>query len=210
MPDDLPTASPLHAPTAEEPVDRDAGPGIGLFLRRWARRPLQMGSIVPSSPALGRRIAALCRWEQGRAVVEFGAGTGTVSRALLRAGLPAERLVAVEIVPEMARYLRAALPGVRVIEGDAFDAATVTARLPQLRGRVGTVICGIPLVLLPLARQRAFVDAVEAIAPGQGFLLYSYCVTSPLPWRRLGLRAQREAWTPLNLPPASVWRYVPA
>ena len=56
---------------------------------------------------------------------------------------------------------------------------------------------------------RRFVAAVEAVAPGRGFLLYSYCVTSPLPWRTLGLSARREAWTPANLPPASVWRYRP-
>ena len=73
----------------------------------------------------------------------------------------------------------------------------------------GTAICGIPLVLLPFEQQQRFVAAVEAVAPGKGFLLYSYCVTSPLPYGKLGLRARREAWTPLNFPPASVWRYQP-
>ena len=63
---------------------------------------------------------------------------------------------------------------------------------------------------LPTEQQRRFVAAVEAVAPGRGFLLYSYCVTSPLPYRELGLAARREAWTPLNFPPASVWRYRPA
>jgi phosphatidylethanolamine/phosphatidyl-N-methylethanolamine N-methyltransferase len=48
------------------------------------------------------------------------------------------------------------------------------------------------------------------VAPGRGFLHYSYCATSPLSGRRLGLAARREAWTPLNFPPASVWRYIPA
>ena len=74
-------------------------------------------------------------------------------------------------------------------------------------GRVGTVICGIPLVLLGVAQQRQFIAAMEQVAPGRGFLHYSYCATSPLPWRKHGLVARREAWTPFNLPPASVWRY---
>jgi phosphatidylethanolamine/phosphatidyl-N-methylethanolamine N-methyltransferase len=107
----------------------------------------------------------------------------------------------------MAEFLRAALPGVNVVCGDAFD---LKAALPEhLHGRIGTAICGIPLVLLPLARQQAFVDAVESVAPGRGFLLYSYCVTSPLPYGKLSLAAKRLAWTPLNFPPASVWRYRP-
>jgi hypothetical protein len=57
--------------------------------------------------------------------------------------------------------------------------------------------------------QMEAVDAVEAVAPGRGFLLYTYCITSPLPYGKLGLGARRLAWTPLNFPPASVWRYRP-
>jgi phosphatidylethanolamine/phosphatidyl-N-methylethanolamine N-methyltransferase len=178
-----------------------------LFLRRWARNPLQIGSVVPSSPALGRRIARLVSCGADESVVEMGAGTGAVSRALLRSGLPPERLVVVELVPEMAEHLQRTLPGVRVLCGNAFDLPRLVPA--RLHGRIGTVICGIPLVLLPLERQQAFVAAVEAVAPGRGFLLYTYCATSPLPWRRLGLAATREGWTPLNVPPASVWRYVP-
>ena len=77
-------------------------------------------------------------------------------------------------------------------------------------GRIGSVVCGIPLVLLAVAEQRRFIDAIEVVAPGRGFLHYSYCATSPLSGRRLGLAARREAWTPLKFPPASVWRYTPA
>lgn len=192
----------LHASTRPA---RTSNPG--LFFRRWLANPLQMGSIIPSSPALCRRIAALVERRDDQLVVELGAGTGVVSRALLASGVPAERLVVVELVPEMAQHLQGALPGVTVLRGDAFD---LPALLPaQWHGRVGTVICGIPLVLLPLDQQRRFVEAVERVAPGRGFLLYSYCITSPLPSRALGLRALREAWTPLNVPPASVWRYRP-
>jgi phosphatidylethanolamine/phosphatidyl-N-methylethanolamine N-methyltransferase len=179
-----------------------------LFLRRWLANPLQMGSVIPSSPALCRRIAALVERKDDEVVVELGAGTGVISRALLSAGVPPEKLVVVEIVRDMADHLRQALPGVNVIQGDAFELAR---DLPGwMQGKVGTAICGIPLVLLPLDQQQRFVDAVESVAPGKGFLLYTYCITSPLPYRKLGLTAKREAWTPLNIPPASVWRYQPA
>lgn len=179
-----------------------------LFFKRWLANPLQMGSIIPSSPSLCGKIAALVRRAEDEVVVELGAGTGVISRALLAAGVPAEKLVVVEIVPDMAHHLRRVLPGVTVIQGDAFELADA---LPaRLHGKVGTAICGIPLVLLPIEQQRRFVAAVEAVAPGKGFLLYTYCITSPLPWRDLGLDAKRKAWTHLNFPPASVWHYQPA
>ena len=187
---------------------RRQGSSAALFFKRWLANPLQMGSIIPSSPSLCNRIACLVTRAPDEVVLELGAGTGVVSRALLAAGVPADKLVVVEIVPEMADHLREALPGVKVICGDAFELAR---DLPgRLHGKVGTAICGIPLVLLPLEQQQRFVDAVEAVAPGRGFLLYTYCITSPLPYGKLNLSAKREAWTPLNFPPASVWRYQPA
>lgn len=188
---------------------RQQAPAIanaGLFFRRWLANPLQMGSIVPSSPALCRRLAQHAACGPDEMVLELGAGTGVISRALLDSGLPARRLVLVEIVPSMAEHLRQALPGAHVLEGDASELPTL---LQGIGGRIGSVICGIPLVLLSLAEQKRLVGAMAEVAPGRGFLHYSYCATSPLSLRKLNLTARRLAWTPLNFPPASVWHYRP-
>jgi phosphatidylethanolamine/phosphatidyl-N-methylethanolamine N-methyltransferase len=192
--------------TLDERVRRGVA-NPAMFFRRWLANPLQMGSVIPSSSALCQRIVKHTRRTGDEAVLELGAGTGVVSRALLAGGVPPERLIVVEIVPEMADHLRAVLPGVQVLEGDARNLQGLLPR--HWHGRIGSVVCGLPLVLLSLAEQRQFIAAIEAVAPGRGFLQYSYCVTSPLPWRKHALTAHREAWTPLNFPPASVWRYAP-
>jgi phosphatidylethanolamine/phosphatidyl-N-methylethanolamine N-methyltransferase len=179
----------------------------GLFFRRWLANPLQMGSIIPSSRTLCERIARNVVRADDEYVLELGAGTGVVTKAMLDRGIPPEKIIVVEIVPEMAEHLRQVLPGVHVVCGDAF---TVKDSLqPEWIHKIGTAICGIPLVMLPLAQQQKFVDAVEAVAPGKGFLLLTYCITSPLPYAKLGLDAKRLEWTPMNFPPASVWRYTP-
>jgi phosphatidylethanolamine/phosphatidyl-N-methylethanolamine N-methyltransferase len=200
---------PVHVHDAE--VSGHAAPTAAwrawVFFRRWLANPLEMGSIVPSSPALGRRIAAAVRAGPPGAVIELGAGTGAITRAMLEGGIAPARLTVIEIVPEMASILRATYPGVTVLCGDAWQLPALLGA--EMRGRIGTVVCGIPLVLLPTARQRALVEAIEAVAPGRGFLHYTYCITSPLPARRLGLIGSRVAWTPANFPPASVWRYAP-
>lgn len=200
-------AKALPLPGAHVP-EREPVANRAMFFRRWLANPLQMGSIVPSSPALCSRVVRHTRRAPDEFVLELGAGTGVISAALLKGGIPAERLCVVEIVPGMAMHLRSVLPGVTVIEGDARDLPRL---LPQdWHGRIGTVVCGIPLVLLPKPMQARFIEAIESVAPGRGFLHYSYCVTSPLPAKAHGLAAKREAWTPLNFPPASVWRYTPA
>jgi phosphatidylethanolamine/phosphatidyl-N-methylethanolamine N-methyltransferase len=179
-----------------------------MFFRRWLANPLQMGSVVPSSPALCRRVVQQIRHKPNEIVLELGAGTGVISLAMLRGGVPADRLCVVEIVPDMANHLRRILPGVTVIEGDARQLPGLISA--EWHGRIGSVVCGIPLVLLPKATQAEFIRAIDTVAPGRGFLHYSYCVTSPLPARKHSLIGKREAWTPLNFPPASLWRYTPA
>ena len=197
------TASDPPAPATGPAARKVANPL--LFLRSWIAHPLRMGSVIPSSEALCRLVVREAWPEPGRAVLELGCGTGVLARAFVAAGLPQERLILVEIDSAMAAHLRTQFPQATVIDGDA-------RQLPQTlparwHGRIGSVVCGIPLVLLPDAEQRGFIDAMHAVAPGRGFLHYSYCATSPLPYRRHNLTAKREAWTPLNFPPASVWRY---
>ena len=203
---DFTTADPPPQPAylpASKAARRVANPL--LFLRSWLAHPLRMGSVIPSSDALCRRVVRQGWPEPGRAVLELGSGTGVIARAFIAAGLSQERLILVEIDPLMVDHLREEFPLATVIGGDARELPSLIPE--RWRGRIGSVVCGIPLVLLPDTEQRAFIDAITAVAPGRGFLHYSYCVTSPLPYRRHGLTARREAWTPLNLPPASVWRY---
>ena len=178
-----------------------------LFFRRWLSNPLQMGSIIPSSPKLGALIAKQIDKRSSSLILELGAGTGAITKSLISAGISPGRIVVVEIVPEMADHLRAKFSQTSVLQADAFNLPIQS--LKDTGTEIGTVICGIPLVLLNEAKQRQFIQQVEAVAPGRGFLLYTYCVTSPLPYRTLGLEAQRLDWTPLNFPPASVWHYRP-
>ena len=135
-------------------------------------------------------------------VVELGAGT--VTRALLAAGVPADKLVVVEIVPDIAQHLRQTFPGVQVICDNGFDLPLETEQ--DKAGRVGDVICGLALVMLPFETQHRVVAAMLAASPVRGFLHLSYCITLPLPSEKLGLTGKRLAWTMKNVLPGGVWR----
>jgi phosphatidylethanolamine/phosphatidyl-N-methylethanolamine N-methyltransferase len=45
-----------------------------MFFRRWLANPLQMGSVIPSSAALSRRIVLHTRRVGDEVVLELGAG----------------------------------------------------------------------------------------------------------------------------------------
>lgn len=81
---------------------RSAAPGGWHFLSR----------------GLARRLVAEAGVRPGQLVLDLGAGTGAITRALVAAGA---RVVAVEREQRLADGLRRRFPGVRVVAGDVLD-----------------------------------------------------------------------------------------
>jgi len=186
--------------------------GTALFLKRWLRRPLAMGSVVPSGRSLAEAMArATVESMQGRLghVVELGGGAGHVTRALLAAGIPSHELAVVERDPLLAAFLRRNFSGPQIIEGDA-------SRLPGLLvangvGQVAAVVSSLPLLSLPAGIVDGIVRGVfAALPPGGALVQFTYGPRPPVP---KGLRealaltgtAGRRIWR--NMPPAVVWTF---
>lgn len=186
--------------------------GTALFLKRWLRQPLSMGAVMPSGPLLTRALALTAvREMQGRDghVVELGAGTGEVTKALLAAGIAPERLALVERDPELVAFLHRHFRGPHIIEGDA-------ARLPKLLAAEGvatvsTVVSGLPLLSLPAEVVTGIVHGVfEALPKGAALVQFTYGPAPPIPkalresLHLVGAHGRR-IWR--NVPPAVVWTF---
>ena len=76
--------------------------------------PRPIGSAVPSSRFLARRIAGFLPRNPRGYVIELGAGTGAITAALLGRGIPADRLIPVECSETMVRLLKRRFPHVKV------------------------------------------------------------------------------------------------
>ena len=55
-----------------------------LFASNFFKHPKMLGSIIPSSPFLVRRMLGHVDWERTRVLVEYGPGIGTFTREILR------------------------------------------------------------------------------------------------------------------------------
>ncbi len=173
-----------------------------LFLRRLIRNPRQVSAIAPSSPFLARAMARTLGPQTGR-VVEFGPGTGSLTKGILASGVRPEDLTCFELDADFAAALRTAFPGVTIHHAPADRADAHAAP------GVGAVVSGLPLLSMPVPVVAAIVGAAfRILKPGAPYIQFTYGPKVPVPEsvvQDLGLTVERGPAVWLNLPPARVY-----
>lgn len=175
-----------------------------LFLRQLLSKPKQVSAIAPSSRWLARAMALGLGPNSGR-VVEFGPGTGQLTRGILAAGVAPKDLTLFEMSPDFVAHLRAAFPGVTVHNAAAQSAASLTAP------GATAVISGLPLLSMPPELRESIVRAAfDVLAPDGTYVQFTYGPKPPLSQdqlTRLGLTVSPGPRVWANLPPARVFHF---
>ncbi len=144
------------------------------FFRGFMRSPEQVGSVIPSSRFMERRITSMAELSEARCVVELGPGTGGTTRAILEAMPPDGRLLTIELDPQFSALLEE-IGDPRLIShiGSASDLGAILDQygLPA----PDAVISGIPFSTMPRDVAASIVSAIgEQLAPGGRFLAYQF------------------------------------
>lgn len=175
------------------------------FAKEWLQSPRRVGAIAPSGSGLS---AAMTRGISGASgpVIELGAGTGVFTTALLKTGVKASDLAAVEMGTIFVTELRERHPAVHVIKGDAREIENLS---PFPNGEAGHVVSGLPFLAM---HQHCVFEVLSGsfnlLRSGGTFRCFTYGPSCPVPdWilADLGLKAARTAFVLMNLPPASVY-----
>jgi phosphatidylethanolamine/phosphatidyl-N-methylethanolamine N-methyltransferase len=176
------------------------------FLRSWFEKPLLTGAVSPSGRMLARCMARYVDPFSTGPVVELGPGTGPVTEALLRRGVAPSRLVLVEFNPNFVTLLRQRFPGVRVVEGDAYDIARATEDV--ISEPAAAVVSSLPLLTKPESKRVQLLgEAFSLMKPNAPFVQFTYRPVSPMPKSAAGFTTQMSPMVWLNLPPARVFVY---
>lgn len=143
-----------------------------IFFREFLRHPRQIGSVVPSSRFLEKRVVLAGNIGSARSVVELGPGTGGITRAIL-AALPAKAsLLSLDINPLFCDRIR------RIQDGRLAVHCGAALELEQaLAGRglahPDVVVSGIPFSTMGPESGTDLLDLIaRLLPPGGRFVAY--------------------------------------
>ena len=159
-----------------------AAQGPVLFWQQTLRNPLQVCSLFPSSPFVGRAMTKVLGKRIDSHVIELGAGTGAVTQQLIRNGVEPRKLTLIEIDAQLGGHLRRRFPEVDVVIGPAQD----LAKLWKERNgeNVGAIVSTLPMRLF--SKKLIYLvmkNSLNVLEDGGMFVQFTYRQTSPVPPR---------------------------
>lgn len=173
-----------------------------LFLRELVRTPGDIGALCASSPSLARMMVdAVPLWRLRGQVLELGAGTGPVTQALIKRGVPKERLVVVEKSEALALCLRNRFPGANVLCCGAEELEQhIDHSVP-----VDVIVSSLPFRSLPKEVTRAIMEQIASILAPRGlYIQFTYALLGEIPMLPPHFRKVRSRVVFKNIPPAKV------
>lgn len=176
------------------------------FFKQWVSNPGAVGSIKPTSKRAASAMANLLPIEKGLPVLELGPGTGALTRQILARGVAPKDLVSVEYSAEFCTYLLEQFPGVKFINGDAFDLPTTLSDMPSQK--FCGAISGLPLLNFPKSdRIRLILDALDRVEDNGPFIQMCYGPNPPVAAIPGTLAVEKSVLILRNVPPLRIWVY---
>jgi phospholipid N-methyltransferase len=163
------------------------------FARQFLRHPRELGTLVESSRVLARKMAE--EIDGSSCVVEFGAGTGPVTREILKRLPENGRLVCLEINPEFCRSLKEISDSrLEVINDDARN-------LGKYVDEPECIVSGLPLALFG---RREKEEVLEICSRCRTYVQLQY---TPVLGRKIRRHFPEVRWkfVAQNFPPAIVY-----
>jgi len=180
--------------------------GRSIFFQEFLKHPLEIGSIIPSSRFLERRIVETAGVCSARTIVELGPGTGGTTRAILRVMGVHAKLLTIEINPNF-HALVTRMEDDRLIAhlGNA-HALKEIIQMYRLSAPEA-VISGIPFSTMRNGLGSQILEAISSVlAPGGCFVAYQVSKQVASVCRPF-LGSGRMEVELFNIPPVRIYRW---
>ncbi len=146
------------------------------FLIEFVKHPKAVGAIMPSGRALAEKMMEPIQFERARCIVEYGPGTGSFTRKLVKYKKEGTKLFLIENNPVFYKKLRkefGMLKGVYIIHGSAENVNRYLLEY-GVRG-VDYIVSGLPFTSLPKDVSEKILLAAQSVIGANGkFITFQY------------------------------------
>ncbi len=150
------------------------------FFKILLRRPVKVGALTPSSEELARTMVRDLNLAPGETVIELGAGTGALTRAI-RSKIPDPKsYLGIEREAEFVTYLEDRFPDMNFVKGNAEDCCEIFQNSGLAPVKV--IISSLPWAYWPeKVRDDVLTSINQMMPPGCIFRTIQYAHNYPLP-----------------------------
>jgi len=170
------------------------------FSTEYLRKPKVIGAVAPSSCFLAKTMLKKVDFANARTIVELGAGTGVITKEILKRAHVDAQVIAFEIHRPFVRMLNEMQhPQLKLV-------AKPAQQLAKHVSKADVVISSLPLMSFTEKDVTAIITQVKkALRPGGQFVQFQYGLKSYAMLKKEFSKV-RLGFTLLNIPPAFVYR----
>jgi len=172
------------------------------FLYKFIQKPKEIGSVIPSSSFLTKKMLANLPWDNIETLVELGAGTGVFTKFITENKNESCQIFVIEQDTDMRKALQDKYPTFHYgAKAEKLDCLLQRYDLPQ----VDCIVSGLPFAAFSESLREKIMMAVNhSLKPGGIFVAFQYSLQM-----RKTLKKQFDeviiGFVPLNMPPAFVY-----
>jgi len=174
----------------------------GLFLQRFIQNPKRVGSVIPSSRFLAKKMVQSVLWNNVTTIAELGSGTGAITHFLQSRVNESTKVLLFEMDDKMRSELEVNYPSFRSYS----NACHLNKIMSQNGiGQLDCVISGLPFFNFSRdVREPLLNEITDALKPGGYFIAFQYSLQMKK-YLSEKFIVEKIDFVPLNFPPAFVY-----
>lgn len=176
------------------------------FFKEALKNLKTLGTVMPSSSFLSKRMLREIDFSQAEVIVELGPGNGAITKYIIEQLSPIARLICFEINNNFYSQLKEQKhPQLIVLN---VSAGKIADELKKLNiKKVDCIISSLPLTILPKeVSEEILLKAFEVLEDNGSFIQYQYSLSYFKKVKKVFRESISVEFEPLNIPPAFIYR----
>lgn len=177
------------------------------FSKEFILHPVSVSSIIPSSKNLSSAIMSMSDSENAETVFEFGCGTGSVTREIVKNLNKNTRLFSFDTNPTFIKLIKRKYPQIEAINDSVENVKKYMDE--HSMDSVDTIISSLPWAAFDDDFQEKLLDTTyDVLRPNGEFITYAYLHTKLMPSHKRFVKMLRKKFKTIISSPV-VWLNVP-